>query len=440
MSLPREIRDPIYEGVICSQGAAQLIHPSLRDCKTDEDEIRFPEDVAPRYPQGDKNTNLDTSVDSDYDDDEDEGSFRESGDELDELGDEQGWTDEDDGTSDSDGSEEEDLEDHYHENPTGRAVSSGKNLDVKTAIHDLSCDSGAYTTARSADTLLDDFLDGMDSDEDVDDDVSDEGDMEDSLFRKPRPRHPRSRYKLETLEPLDLALLRVSREVYDEVLPIFYGSIAFLVDTDPLSVVRVFKALPNRARESITTLAISSEAMMTDDRYARAAWSHGEIPIYDGPPKMVTPFGTFLATALPSLSKVYLYAPYGGVEDWYPSLAPVEMQMLLAHGCIKTLCFVFSGEEVAEDLSNGLSSQRCFDRWMGQMHTTDFARHKFELSNPEPDDDSMLGSWLKRGDEYVKAYVPPFSWRWGDRNISMGSDGNVQAVVELYLGNALADS
>ena len=400
MSLPRDLRKRIFELVLLSQGAATLVEPSLRDWKLDEDERRFPEDIESKYPPCVDVPDLNSKGDL--------------------------------------------LSNHP-------PVGSARNGAVPPSQGPFR-ESLSLGTIRRFEEIFRDYLNEMNDDEDDEDDEEDDGeddeweddeseDEQRKAFRKmmgldsSKLRHRNSRYKLETLEPINLALIRVNLEVYQEAIPIFYRSVNFVIETDPLSAMRFFKALPYFLCPCIETLTIPSRALMTDDKYARAAWSKGQIPPYNGRPTMLTPFGTFLAVLMPSWSHVYLYPPYGGSEDFYPPFAPLEMQMPLAHGYIQKLSLVFMGEDVAKDLKRGLSSQKCFDRMMGKLHSTSFAEHKFVLANPEPEtsNSKAVRKWFERRDQYVKSYVSPFAWRWGDRNIDMRCSGNVQAVVELYL-------
>ncbi|KAK3713053.1 hypothetical protein LTR37_008738 [Vermiconidia calcicola] len=287
MDLPRELRDRIFAFVLCSRGSPQLIHHMMRETKLGaEGGIRYSEKVEPAYPPRDEKA----------------------------------------GTSDN-----------VKRRPSLKKTPHHVYGDVEFGLDSDEDDEETDSEDRAARGK---------GDYDSEDDES-----EDESPFVSKPRHRNSRYKLETLRSLNLALLRVSRQVNDETLPIFYGGVTFILDCKPLVAIQFFKTLPKRAFKSIMLIAFTGEALMTDDCYVREGWSpldmpsymSSNMPLYVGPPTMLTPTGAFFAANMLKLTEVYLYVLYEGDEDWYAANAPPEMQMLLAYGRIERLYFLFFG-------------------------------------------------------------------------------------------------
>ena len=141
----------------------------------------------------------------------------------------------------------------------------------------------------------------------------------------------------------------------------------------------------------------------------------------------------------PRLRTVFLYVPYRAKEN-YCSLAVVEMHRLLAQHRIEKLNYAFFGPEIAQDLRDGVWTSKCLLKQIGPLLTIDFLRYEFGRLNARPtwdneepfgDHQARVREWYKRRRIYVAMNVSSFVWRLDDREIDMGSAGNVQAVVEV---------
>ena len=317
----------------------------------------------------------------------------------------------------------------------------GQEMDGESDWEDV--DEGGDDATESDDDA-DDFLESDEEDSKSDESTDSDEDSDDGegLFDT-KPRHRNSRYRLEALHPMDLALLRVNWQIYNETRPIFYGGVSFILDVQPLAAIRFFKTLPLQDFQSITSITITSEALLADDQYVREAWSWAETSLYKGPPAMMTRFGAFVALEMPKLDEVFMYVPYRGHEDWYCSLAPVEMEMLVAHDRIERLCLVFLGEEAALDLRDERSDSQCFRNMMGLLRTLDITHHELEVLNPAPQrsDSESFNLWLEKRGQFHENRDKgrKFCYRWGDRDVDMGSDGNVQAVLQLWIDHSDAE-
>ncbi|KAK3723500.1 hypothetical protein LTR37_001752 [Vermiconidia calcicola] len=400
MDLPRELRDRILSYVLCSQGSPQLIQYIMRQQKLGaEGGVRFPEKVEPAYPPRDA-----------------------EGESL--------------GNVKRTANHSKNTPPCLSVSPEDEKVLSGLReiIGPQLARHGLTFTDGDVEVGLDSDEE-DEEDEGTDSEDGTawgkGENDSDDDEPEDFVSK---PRHRNCRYKLETLHPLNLALLRVSRQLHGESLPIFYGGVTFILDCESLIAIHFFKTLPERAFKSITSIAFTGEALMEDDCYVREGWSEELGPFYVGPPTMSTPTGAFLAANMPKLAEVYLYVPYGGDQHWYANKAPIEMQMLLAYGRIERLYFVFFGRNTAGILESGRVSKECYSNLMGLLDKTEHARRQYKLFDPFGQyayDEDGTARWGKEHDRYVAEHENDFEWRWGDRDIDMGSDGNVQAVIEL---------
>ena len=287
-----------------------------------------------------------------------------------------------------------------------------------------------------------------DEEDEYDDESEDENEDSEDAFDSfvPYTKH-RPSYELHALEPFNLALLYVNRQINDEATPVFYRGIDFVPSSDAVQAMRFFKTLPARALQNITTVMISSDLLLGDDAPSRLSWS-GEPTqsLTRSAPSMSTPFGAFLAIEMPKLADVYLYTPIGGDEDYYCTWAPSEMCRLLCSGRIERLHYVFQGEEVAEVLATTRSSHECFERISDPPLGRRTAENEWETVRPPPDDgpypetmaerealrQAML-AWFDEQDRYIERHSKLFEWKWGSRDIAMGPRETVQAVVTTWL-------
>ncbi|KAF7188453.1 hypothetical protein HII31_10115 [Pseudocercospora fuligena] len=252
------------------------------------------------------------------------------------------------------------------------------------------------------------------------------------------PEQPVKRYPPPGYTAPEPATLR------KETLQFFFSTRNVTLDADGVASIRFLWQLPTIAREAITTISIGGFALQTDDKYSSAAWfGIAEEPEYKHSSglTLITPFAAFLASHLPKLNQINLYLPWSGTEDWCPTLAPIELSLLLKFRRIKYLNFVFMGEDVVKTLRNGkLRSRECYERLMGRFKDCErLAEHEFELEHPAPEMRSFdknshkkMMEYVKRRHEYVEQNRREFSWAWAERDIEMGSDGNVQAVVRCW--------
>jgi len=237
---------------------------------------------------------------------------------------------------------------------------------------------------------------------------------------------------------LDLSLLLVNRQVHAEAASALYGGITFLIDADGRAAIRFFRDLPKQAREAITSVAIGGEALLGDDYGSRWSWSGDRTsPKCLNPVPMVTPFGAFLATKLPKLKHAYLYVPFGGTEVNYCTRAPAELEMLLAYRHIERLYYIFFGGESGAALRK-YGAVECGTLMLGSANIV-IEEHIFDILSPPPKL-SASSEKQSRWDKHVKvkaAWVARnpvhVDWKFGDRNIDMGSDSRVQAVLESWL-------
>ncbi|KAK4909493.1 hypothetical protein LTR49_021713 [Elasticomyces elasticus] len=377
LSLPREIRDIIYDFALCTH-EAHLVDPVyIRAADNGTLDIRYPEPVEPMYPPLDDDDDEDT-VNSEPEDE---------------------WED-DEGSMASDEWEE-----------TMARLKPAALSPNDDHLYDLESEE-----------------DGYDSDE-PDDDEEDDDDYMTST------RSNKKTYGIIAVTPFSLSLLRVNRQLHEEATPVFYSGTRFLMDVDGGAALKFFDQLPLTNFNCITAVTITGCALMGDDGPSRRAWS-GSInqPRHTGPPTMLTPYGSLLAN-MAKLKHLSLYLPYGGNEDWYCSYAPIEAQMLLIAERIETLSFVFLGEDTVEALQKYKKSQECYERLMG-LQDENAAKHEFAMKYQLPEGydpklRALTRKWWSRMDEYVKENTAGsrFTWEWGDRDIGFGNDGNVQAVL-----------
>jgi hypothetical protein len=152
---------------------------------------------------------------------------------------------------------------------------------------------------------------------------------------------------------------------------------------------------------------------------------------------LVTPFAATLAKNLPNLEVFSLYVPWMGDDEWYCTWATIELSLMLSYGRIQQLNHVFFGEKAAKALQ--LDSEDCYEELMGNLADgTKLAKHEFALRDPHPTGPYTTESrkkgqqHLRREEVYVEEHAFSFAWAWEDRDVDMGSCGNVQAVVACF--------
>lgn len=240
--------------------------------------------------------------------------------------------------------------------------------------------------------------------------------------------------------PLHTGLLSVNKQISEEALPIFYRNTTLVLDGDGSSCMQFIRALPTATRRRIISMAITNSPLMGDDGPSRRAWSGmTDSPLYraaDGL-TLVTPFATTIAKNLPNLEVFSLFVPWSGDCDWYCTWATTELSMMLKYGHLKQLNHVFFGEKAAKALQ--LDSDDCYEELMGRLADgRKLAEHEFALRDPRStgpytDESRKKGQQrMRREDKYVHEHAEPFAWEWADRDLDMGSCGNVQAVIACY--------
>ena len=187
-------------------------------------------------------------------------------------------------------------------------------------------------------------------------------------------------------------------------------------------------------------MALTKSPLCWDDEPSRRAWDgYPEFPCYraaDGL-TLITPFAATLAKNLPNLKVFSFYVPRSGGDDWSCPWAITELSMMLKHRRIQQLNHVFFGERTAKALQK--NSQDCYEELMGRLADgKKLAWHEFSLRDPcvfeDPYTDARKKNqqWTRRGYAYEKDNASPFAWRWADRELDMGTCGNVQAVIACF--------
>ncbi|KAI5356664.1 hypothetical protein Slin15195_G021480 [Septoria linicola] len=260
---------------------------------------------------------------------------------------------------------------------------------------------------------------------------------------------------LVAMNPPDLNLLQVSRQIHKEASTVFYRRTTFVLDADATSGMHFLSSLSHLAKQCLTSLTLTSAALTLDSQNNIYAWSANPsqqpylaaIPHSSRALHLTAPFTIFLNHHLPSLSTISLYTPYSGQSPSYPPLAPLELSLLLRHSLIHTLRFIFLGSSSLKTLSNrSLGAADCYFRLMGTWATVEkVAERGFEMwVRPVPRlEDTKEGkerygvmmSYCEERHEFVRREIKKggFEWRWGEREgVEVGRDGVVQGVVECW--------
>ena len=243
------------------------------------------------------------------------------------------------------------------------------------------------------------------------------------------------RYKLVSKNPIDISLMLVCHETYNEAFAFFYQGLHFVLDCDGTSALRFLESLPPLGLRRIANIVLTSTVLSDDDATSFLAWSpNGTEAPYIRYPPMATPFGAYLALAMPGLSHVSLYMPYGGNEKMCCARAPIDIGTLLAYGRIKRMSLVFSGEQAATTIRQD-SQTTSYEALVGRLQDMEkkIARQGFGLMVPMPRSRDCAKGWGKLCEAFVQTCAAEFVWNYGERDVDMGSDGNVQAVVDFVL-------
>jgi hypothetical protein len=240
--------------------------------------------------------------------------------------------------------------------------------------------------------------------------------------------------------PVDTGLLFVNKQISEEALPVFYGNTTLVLDADGSSCMQFIRRLPRATRRRIVSMAITHVALMGDNGPSRRAWSgRAESPSYRAADGLilVTPFAATLAKNLPNLEEFSLYVPYSGDSEWYAGWATNELSMMLKYGRIQQLNHVFFGARTAKALQK--DSKDCYEELMGGLADgTKLAKHEFALRDPYPtgpyskERRKKGHQWMRREEAYLDEHAFSFEWTWADRDLDMGSCGNVQAIIACF--------
>lgn len=110
---------------------------------------------------------------------------------------------------------------------------------------------------------------------------------------------------------------------------------------------------------------------------------------------------------------------------------------MLKYGRIQQLNHVFFGEKAAKALQ--MDSFDCYEELMGNLADgTILAKHEFALVDPPvtgyyTNESRKKGQQrMRREDAYLDENAFSFAWDWADRDLDVGSCGNVQAVIACF--------
>lgn len=396
MTIPRELRDQIWEQVYSTPTQVRLACDAIENSYKQGESKRYPEQPVAQYPpvEGDATAApLDSNevesvsgskADADGDDTHSEG--------------------------DNEGDDSEDEETDSQDEPV--------NFDV--------------------DAFLEEHPDSDDED-DLDD--NQDGADEEEYFKG---------YKIFARSPVDNSLLRVSRQVGEEAAPYFWSSLTPIFEYTAIGTMRFLLSLPAPALDNIKSIGLTSWIFTDDDKDSYQAWN-GKIdkPLYRRPdgPTLITPFASFLASHLPKLEEIYLYTPTGGDEQFYCLPATLDLHEMLDCHYVKRLHHVFLGGPAAKILTK-YTSKDALEMLMGEIPGL-VAYHWYRLLYPEPEmppyfihpeEDGYEGSlnqahseWFEDHCDFTEGVKKDFaaSWSWSDRAIDFGGDGNVQAVITV---------
>lgn len=116
--------------------------------------------------------------------------------------------------------------------------------------------------------------------------------------------------------PVHTGLLSVNKQISEEALPVFYRNTTLVLDSGGMSCIRFIRMLPRATRRRITSMAITTHTLASDDLGSKDAWYHSDLesPRYramDGL-ELTTPFAITLAKNLPNLKTFSFPVPGGG--------------------------------------------------------------------------------------------------------------------------------
>lgn len=227
-----------------------------------------------------------------------------------------------------------------------------------------------------------------------------------------------------------IALLLTCREINTDATAIFYAVTNFVVDSDPIYAIRLFKTLPEARLRIITTITLPPSMLDSENDSREAAWDpEGMCSLPHTAPAMNTPFGTFLVPEMPKLSDIYVNKKVVGDsgEEMCP-WALADLESLLCHRRIGRLHYLSMSGYAARILGFGLDDDETKAALMDTVGA-DVAGQEFDLRYS-----SLSGRGrMKLKNEYVEEHGRVlFGWKWEDRDSEMRAE-NVQAVFTAWL-------
>ncbi|EME78026.1 uncharacterized protein MYCFIDRAFT_200376 [Pseudocercospora fijiensis CIRAD86] len=399
MSIPRELRDQIWEQVYGTPTQVRLTCHAIEDSYKQGESKRYPEQPVAEYPPVEDDSAAAPSQSNDVDSEADSDAG---------AGDDKSQSE---GDGDGDGDENEDEE---------------------TAKEDEPIDFDVYEFLKEHPESDDESYD-VDSEDDSDEEEVSKG------------------YKIFATSPVDTSLLMVSHQVSEEAAPYFWASLTLIFEYTAIGTMRFLMALPAPALDNIRSIGLTSWIFMDDDKDSFHAWNGSiDTPLYHRPdgPTLITPFASFLASHLPNLEEIYLYTPTGGDEDFYCLPASLDLHEMLDSRSVKRLHHVFLGDPAAKILSRW-TSKDALEILMGRIPAL-VGYHWYRLLYPEPEkprgfihpaDDAWEGSlnqahseWFEDSYDFKKNVKEDLAsrWSWSGRDIDFGGDGNVQAVITVH--------
>lgn len=271
--------------------------------------------------------------------------------------------------------------------------------------------------------------------------------------------HPRQedegRYNLECITRHLLSLLFVNRLVHEESWPIFWSKVIFVFGAPGLDTMHFLNSLPEEALSRITSIGLTGRSLYCDGKSCSPFNSCSEIynphrenslycdPIYcERGMELVFPLPAYLATKTPALEEVYYAVQTFDSSDpsecaYNVSDAPLDLGLLLVHGRIKRLCHVFVGGFAKRTLGEDRlsDSEMCYGALMFETASEySLELHCFGQKVPKPffrfgRNEAVYREWRDARREYAGENEWTFNWEWASRDIDIGSDGTIQAVV-----------
>lgn len=261
----------------------------------------------------------------------------------------------------------------------------------------------------------------------------------------------RRAHKLQLLsEPVNSSLISVNKQIRTEALPAFYANLHFILDGESVDVICFLTFLPRLAQQNVRRITLTTKALglyyeppqPCYGTHQHEIWAVSQqqpfVSTENGKRIMFTPFGAVLASKFPKLKHIAFSAELCGIFD--PPF--MELCMLLRDGPLERLDFVFPRIHCFRDLELGRppSSKDFYEYFMGRSFPSKMASELFQSTHAVSKYTwkEAERNWKRRFDreiarfKYVKEHKSDFGWDWAPRNIDMGSDGEVEAVISLY--------